>query len=169
MRKLLPLCMLAILTFVSCVKNNQASCNYTTTTIIAPDAEQQAMQDSLSAHNITASMNPEGFFYTINSQGSAQSISNLCTTVSVEYKAGFFNGKIFDSTATGTVANFQLGAVIPGWQKGVPLVGKGGSITLYIPPSLGYAANNIINTNTGDTIIPANSYLVFNVHLVDFQ
>ena len=37
-----------------------------------------------------------------------------------------FNGKSFDST-TSPVA-FVLGQVIDGWKKGIPLIGKGGSM-----------------------------------------
>jgi FKBP-type peptidyl-prolyl cis-trans isomerase FkpA len=167
MRKLLTVSVLAIFILGSCVKND-VKCNYTDSTVVAPQSEQQALQDSLTAHGISASMHPSGFFYTINSQGSGQAVSNLCTTVTVDYKGGFFNGAIFDSSSIGNPASFQLGGVVVGWQKGVPLISKGGDITLYIPPSLAYGPN-AIKDNNGNTVIPANSYLVFNIHLIDVQ
>ena len=70
------------------------------------------------------------------------------------------NNVKFDENLTGTT--FALGGLILGWQKGIPLIQKGGSINLYIPPSLGYGANA-----TGS--IPANSILVFTIQLVDFK
>lgn len=168
MRKLLTASVIAILILGGCIKKDN-KCNYSDSTIIVPDTEKQTLQDSLTAHGITAAVHASGFFYKINSQGSGQSVSNLCSTVSVEYKGEFFNGKIFDSTATGNIANFQLGRVIPGWQKGVPLVSKGGNITLYIPPSLAYGANPVKDNQTGVVIIPGNSYLVYKILIVDIQ
>ena len=176
MRKILTLSVLAAIVFGSCAKNDQ-KCDFTDSTVVAPTAEQSAVKDSLTAHGITnATLNPMGFYYTINSQGSGKYISNLCTTISAAYKGSFFNGKIFDSTATGNVANFQLGQVIPGWQKGMPLINQGGNIILYIPPSLGYGPNPVKDSNgnpvlnsDGSYLIPGNSILVFNVTLVAVQ
>ena len=168
MRKILTLSVISIFILTSCLKK-ESTCNYSDSTTVAPATEQQALADSLSAHGITASLHPAGFYYKINSQGSGSSVANLCTTLSIEYKGGFFNGKIFDSTVTNQPVDLELGGVITGWQKGVPLVNSGGDITLYIPPSLAYGRNPIVNQSTGETIIPANSYLVFNVHVVNVQ
>jgi FKBP-type peptidyl-prolyl cis-trans isomerase FkpA len=70
------------------------------------------------------------------------------------------NGTQFDANTTGT--SFALGQLIVGWQKGIPLSKKGGTINLYIPPSLGYGPNQA-------GIIPPNSNLVFTIQLMDFQ
>jgi FKBP-type peptidyl-prolyl cis-trans isomerase FkpA len=168
MRKIMTLSAFAVLILASCVKND-SKCSFTDSTIVAPTTEQNTLKDSLTAHGITtATLHPSGFYYTINSQGNGKFISNLCTYISAAYKGSFFNGKIFDSTATGTAANFQLGQVIPGWQKGMPLISQGGNITLYIPPSLAYGPNDAKDIN-GNVVIPGNSYLVFTVNLVAVQ
>ena len=151
-----------------CIKNDN-KCGYSDNTIIAPAAEKQALQDSLAAYGITASMDPSGFYYTISNQGMGPTVTNLCTVVSAQYKGGFFNGNTFDTTQTGEVRSFELGRVIAGWQKGLPLINKGGDITLYIPPSLGYGAGPVQDQSTGAIVIPGNSYLVFKIHVVDFQ
>lgn len=168
MKKLFAALVIVLFVLGSCIKNDR-KCSFSDSTLIAPDTEQAALQDSLTAHGYSASLHPSGFYYTINSQGSGKFISNLCSVVSVEYKASFFNGKIFDSTKTGDVANFVLGRVIQGWQKGMSLISQGGNITLYIPPSLGYGPSPVTDQNTGIVLIPENSYLIFNVHLVDVQ
>jgi FKBP-type peptidyl-prolyl cis-trans isomerase FkpA len=168
MRKIVSVSVVAIFILASCLKK-ESTCNYSDSTVVAPEAEQEALADSLSAHGITASLHPAGFYYKINSQGSGSSVANLCTTLSVEYKGGFFNGKVFDSTLANEPVNLELGGVITGWQKGVPLVNSDGDITLYVPPSLAYGPNPVINQSTRETIIPANSYLVFNIHVVDIQ
>ena len=126
--------------WLGCIKKD-TKCAYNNSNTIAPDSEIQSLKDSLDTAGITASQHPSGFFYNITGNGTGAGITNLCSIVTVTYKGSFFNGHIFDSTATGKVATFQLGQVIVGWQKGVPLISKGGDITLYIPPSLAYGPN----------------------------
>lgn len=154
----------------SCAKDSASSdCGFTKSSVIAPISEQQTLQDSLTAHNIQAIEDSSGFFYSINQPGSGAEVRDLCSTIVTYYTGSFFNGNIFDSTTTGNPAIFQLGQVLAGWQKGIPHVAQGGDITLYIPPSLGYGATPRINSLTGDTIIPANSYLVFHVQVLGIQ
>ena len=153
----------------SCSKKDSA-CGIPDSTIMAPSTEISALNDSLIAHGITnASLHPSGFYYKIVSPGTGNIVPNLCATITTTYRGGFFNGNGFDSTQTGNQAAFTLGQVIPGWQKGIPLVKAGGTINLYIPPSLGYGANPVKNPITGATIIPAGSYLVFNVSVISIQ
>jgi len=158
---------IALIVFASCSKKVN-SCGYSTSTIIAPSSEQEALHDSLTAHGIDATLDPSGFFYNINQAGSGPSATNLCSTVSVFYRGGFLNGHGFDSTSTGAPAVFQLGQVIPGWQKGLPLVAKGGDITLYIPPSLAYGST-VVKDTSGNVVIPAHTNLVFHVLIADVQ
>ena len=66
------------------------------------------------------------------------------------------------------MATFQLGQVIVGWQKGLPLISKGGDITLYIPPTLGLWSQQVQDSH-GNVVIPGNSYLIFNINMVDIQ
>lgn len=57
MKKLFALPLVALLFFTSCKKNNATgniACNKTPSTIVAPAAEQLALQDSLTAHGIHA-------------------------------------------------------------------------------------------------------------------
>lgn len=156
-----------LIVLASCSKKVN-SCGYSTSNVIAPTSEQEALHDSLTAHGIDATLDPSGFFYNINQAGSGPSATNLCSTVSVFYRGGFLNGSGFDSTSTGTPAVFQLGQVIPGWQKALPLVAKGGDITIYIPPSLAYGPTPV-KDNSGNVVIPANSNLVFHVLIADVQ
>jgi FKBP-type peptidyl-prolyl cis-trans isomerase FkpA len=166
-KRLLPGLLVASIVFASCVKNNK--CAYTGSTIKAPDTEVQALKDSLFNHGITsATLDPSGFYYKIINTGSGTFISNLCSTVSVSYKGTYFNGTTLDSTAANQLATFQLGQVIVGWQKGLPLISKGGEIALYIPPTLAYGPNPITD-NSGNILVPGNSYLEFDINLVDIQ
>ena len=169
MRQLLFILSLITLLFLaSCKKNTTTSCGYTVSTFVAPTSEQQALHDSLTAHGINATLNPSGFYYNINAAGSGPLATSLCSTFSVFYKGEFLNGQVFDSSKNGVPVIFNLGQVIEGWQKGLPLVSKGGDITLYIPPSLGYGSNNVTDSS-GHVVIPANSNLVFRVVVADLQ
>ena len=170
MKHLFALFLILILFLESCKKNTTpASCTYTASTIVAPASEQNALHDSLVAHGLNATLAPSGFYYSINSAGSGLSPTTLCSVVSVYYREGFFNGNGFDSTAPQFPAVFQIGQVIPAWQKALPLIAKSGDMELYIPPSLGYGQKPVTDSRTGKVIIPANSYLVFHVQIADVQ
>ena len=74
-------------------------------------------------------------------------------------------GKKFDSSRDGARPfSFVLGAgeVISGWDVGVAGMKVGGRRTLILPPEAGYGAE-------GDDTIPANSWLIFDVELLDVR
>jgi FKBP-type peptidyl-prolyl cis-trans isomerase FkpA len=85
--------------------------------------------------------------------------------VTTGYIGKFTSGSVFDQQTSFT---YQLGSLIEGWKKGLPLIGKSGSITLYIPPSLGYGAVDV-KDGQGHVVIPANSILIFDIDLIDVQ
>lgn len=168
MKKIFSFLVLSMILFSSCMKNDN-KCNFSDRSLVVPPTELKGLEDSLVAHNITnAIKDPNGFYYTIGNVGTGKSVSNLCSVIYVSYKGKFFNGSIFDATPSGQLANFQLGEVIEGWRKGIPLIKGGGDITLYIPPTLGYGAIDRTDGN-GNIAIPKNSYLVFEVHVESIQ
>ena len=167
MKKIFCGLILSSVLIAGCIKSD-TKCPYNDSKAIAPTAEIDSLQKVLTDSGIIASQHPSGFFYKISNTGTGTGITNLCSNVTVTYKGSYFNGHVFDSTATGNVATFQLGQVIVGWQKGLPLISKGGDITLYIPPTLAYGPNPI-RDNQGNVIVPGNSYLVFDIHIVDIQ
>lgn len=166
-KKILSGLILFCVVITGCIKND-TKCRYVDSKVIAPTTEIDSLQKVLADSGITASQHPSGFFYKISGAGTGTGITNLCSNATVTYKGSYFNGQVFDSTATGNVATFQLGQVIVGWQMGLPLVSKGGDITLYVPPSLAYGPNPVRDTQ-GNVLLPGNSYLIFNIHVVDIQ
>lgn len=73
------------------------------------------------------------------------------------------NGQIFDSNINKAPFTFRLGvgAVIKGWDVGVEGMRVGDKRRLTIPPQMGYGAKG------APSKIPPNSWLVFDVELID--
>ncbi|MCS6904158.1 MAG: FKBP-type peptidyl-prolyl cis-trans isomerase [Bacteroidia bacterium] len=85
--------------------------------------------------------------------------------VSVHYHGVLTDGKKFDSSFDrGTPIEFPLGKgyVIKGWDEGLQLLNEGSKAVFIIPPQLAYGSNERPN-------IPANSTLIFHVHLVQVK
>jgi FKBP-type peptidyl-prolyl cis-trans isomerase FkpA len=134
----------------NCVSNN---------TGVPTAAEVASLQSFITSNSITATQHPDGFFYRIITQGTGAT-PNLASTVTFKYTGTLTTGAIFDQNTTG--ATFVLSQLILGFRKGLPLIQKGGSIILYLPPSLGYGCSS-----TGS--IPPGSNLIFSVELIDVQ
>ena len=165
MKKYLATAAIAVFFLSSCLKQD-SKCGYPDSNVTAPEDQVNNLDDSLAKYNITGAMtSPSGFMYKIIDPGNGPSVTNLCSKIEVNYKGMFFNGKVFDSTLKDAPAYFELGGVILGWQKGIPLIKQGGKINLYIPPSLGYGSKDRPDAN-GNVAIPGNSYLVFEVHVL---
>ncbi|MFZ6777654.1 FKBP-type peptidyl-prolyl cis-trans isomerase [Undibacterium sp. Ji83W] len=75
-------------------------------------------------------------------------------------------GTKFDSSVGQQAFSFSIGSgrVIKGWEQGVAGMKVGGKRTLIIPPELGYGA-----AGAGNGMIPPNSYLIFDIELLDVR
>jgi FKBP-type peptidyl-prolyl cis-trans isomerase len=102
----------------------------------------------------------EGMYIKIEEEGSSEK-PTVSNNVTIQYKGYLLDHTVFDQT-DGDTRTFPLGGLIAGWQIGIPYIGKGGKCKLIIPPHIGYGANAM-----GD--IPANSILVFDIELDDFN
>jgi len=86
-------------------------------------------------------------------------------TVVMHYRGTLEDGTQFDSSYDRDepfVTQIGTGAVIQGWDQGVPGMKVGGKRKLIIPPELGYG-----EADMGD--IPPNSTLIFEVELLEIQ
>jgi len=127
------------------------------------DADTTAIRAYIVKNNITATKHESGIFYQIITPGSGAVEYTPSTTVTANYSGRVLgNTATFDTTEGKAPVAFPLGGVITGWQIGVPLIQKGGTIRLVIPSYYGYG-----NRATGS--IPANSILDFNITLVDVK
>jgi FKBP-type peptidyl-prolyl cis-trans isomerase FkpA len=161
MKKIVLILSLAMLVLGGwqCSKNDNSAC-----TPVSVSSEDPAMQAYIAAKGITATKDPSGMYYQVESAGSG-SQPTINSKVAVKYAGYLLNGSKFDELATPVPDPnnwWSLGGLIVGWQIGIPKIARGGKIKLIIPSSLAYGCSAIGS-------IPANSVLVFDVELVDFN
>jgi FKBP-type peptidyl-prolyl cis-trans isomerase len=126
--------------------------------------EIATIEKMLKDKNITAQKTKNGVFVKIDNAGDPTLKVDSGKQVSVIYKGTLTNGKVFDSTAKGTTPYaFVIGtrSVIPGWDEGLRLFGKGGKGKLYIPAMMAYGAQG------NPPVIPAYSSLFFDVEIAE--
>jgi FKBP-type peptidyl-prolyl cis-trans isomerase FkpA len=151
----------------SCSKSEGKQCAYAPPANIATSAEISYLQNYVTTNSIMATQHPSGVFYTVTHAGTG-SIPTVCSNITVKYTGSVLGGNVFDSQTSANGVKFVLGSVILGWQTVLPVLNTGGSITLYIPPSLAYGATPVYD-QYGHVVIPANSYLKFEIELLDVQ
>lgn len=141
---------LLIITLTNCKKDDDYK-----------ERDDLIINDYLKEENLTAQKTESGLYYIINTPGVFPKPSPD-SHVTVHYTGYLSNHKVFESTIGGDPVTFSLTDVIAGWQEGLQLFGVGGKGVLLIPSHLGY----------GSTImpgIPANSVLIFEVHLIKVE
>lgn len=128
---------------------------------LASDASiEEYLSDSIPATELLEDNDPTGLYYIIEEAGDSVQ-PDLTNSVTVFYTGMTTNGEIFDQTGT-SPRTFLLGNLIRGWELGLPLIGQGGKIRLFVPSRLAYGASQ-----AGD--ICPNSDLIFDVELVSVQ
>ena len=126
--------------------------------------EEQSKTDNaiilkyIADHKLNASSTNSGIYYVVNKIGNG-TYPNSNSQVKVAYKGYFTDGSVFDQSAASGIT-FGLQNVIKGWTEGIPYFKKGGTGKLLIPSALAYGPN-------GTNGIPANSVLIFDIHLID--
>jgi len=85
-------------------------------------------------NNLNGTFTASGLYYVIREAGTGGH-PGVSSNITVSYKGYYLSGTIFDQN---DYATFKLSSLIKGWQEGIPLIGKGGDITLLIPSDLAY-------------------------------
>jgi len=107
----------------------------------------------------------DGIFQKVLKQGSGLP-PDKGQKVSVNYKGSFLDGTVFDqSSLHGGPFQFSVGTgqIIAGWDKVVATMKKGEKRLVVLPPELAYGSRG------AGGVIPPNSYLVFEIEVVDIQ
>lgn len=140
------------LSLAGCIKEDQAC------TPVNPVLEEERISAFGRANGLSLIKHHTGIYYQVTSSGYGAS-PNINSKVTVGYVGKFLDGYLFDQNSG--ITN-HLKQFIEGWQIGLPLIKKGGTITLLIPSAYAYGCTTYGN-------IPPNSVLYFEVTLVDVQ
>lgn len=123
------------------------------------------------------SLAPQGYGLTVLEEGEGPTPS-ADDVIFVNYTGKLADGTVFDQSQPLPIPvegifpdgnPLPLGNMIPGFTEGAMEMQKGGRYELRIPASKGYGAEARTNPQTGETIIPANSDLIFEVEMIDFM
>jgi len=80
----------------------------------------------------------------------------------IEYRGSLLNGTQFDASKPGQPVALPIGQVVPGFAEAMMLMPRGAKYRVWIPPRMGYGEQD-------NGPIPANSVLVFEITMRDFQ
>ena len=105
-----------------------------------------------------------GVCYIIDTLGTGNALFTPSTQITVGYTSrqlqkGGVIGPVFATTDI-FHPTYTLGAVIKGWQLGIPKIKQGGTVTLYVPSRYAYGPYTQPQLN-----LPANAILIFNITL----
>ena len=128
-------------------------------------SQRQADIAKISADYPNTQITPSGIRYIILKEGSGGKPARG-RNVSVHYSGRLLNGTVFDdSSLRGQPLEFQAGTgrVIPGWDETVMDMRVGEKRLVIIPPELAYGDREVSG------VIPANSFLIFEMELVSIR
>lgn len=125
------------------------------------EKDEKIINEYLQKQNLTSQKTSSGLHYIIDVPGNLPK-PTASSTVTVHYKGYLTSGKVFDNTEGEDPLTFSLTHVIEGWREGLQFFGVGGKGMLLIPSYLGYG-------NTVMPGIPANSVLIFDIHLINVE
>ena len=120
--------------------------------------DQNIIEQYVKENNLDGEFTPSGLYYVIYDSGTVAK-PTVNSLVTVKYNGYYTDGESLDE---GTIKNYPLSSLIPGWKEGIPLIGKGGTEKLIIPSHLGYG-----HVPQGD--VRPDAVLIFDVQLIDFS
>ncbi len=105
---------------------------------------------------------PEGLQYKVVRSGPNGGMHpTRADEVKVHYEGKLIDGTVFDSSyERGAPASFPLGGLVPAWVIALQRMKAGDEWMLYVPPALGYGAQD-------KGPIPGNSVMIFRIELID--
>jgi FKBP-type peptidyl-prolyl cis-trans isomerase FkpA len=156
---LFVLSVIAISAYFACSKSAPQTPSCTAT----PPADDSSALVKFAGDTIPLTKDTSGLYYHIIDSGSATNKPQNINRLEVTYVARTIPGNItFDSAVNSTLNNAVLGDLIEGWQIGLPKIGVGGHIQLFIPSAYAWGC-------TGYGPVPANTPVFFDIQLIAMQ
>jgi len=157
--KLMVVALVPVLGLTACEKKSDAAPASTYT--LTPESNAKFLADFAKRPGVVKL--PDGLMYRVLKAGTGPQVQKDSDVVTVYYKGSLISGKVFDQTKPEEPAQFQAGALIPGWVEALKLMKTGDTWEIALPPELGYGADG-----AGDAI-PPNQALVFTMSLVKVE
>jgi FKBP-type peptidyl-prolyl cis-trans isomerase FkpA len=149
------LTVIAISAYFACSKAAPQTPSCTAT----PVADDSSALVKFAGDSIPLTKDTSGLYYHIIDSGSGPKPQNI-NRLEVTYVARIIpTNVIFDSASNSTLNNSVLGDLIYGWQVGLPKIGVGGHIQLFIPSAFAWGC-------TGYGPVPANAPVFFDIQLI---
>ncbi len=128
--------------------------------------EENALLNFAIDNGLPVQRHPSGFFYHVLQAGDGPRLE-WGDYVRANYRGSYLDGSVFDSSyKRGKPIEFYIGNMIPVWNQGLQLLAPGGSMILLCPSELGYGPDGLLSP-AGDTIVPADQVLVFEVEVLE--
>jgi FKBP-type peptidyl-prolyl cis-trans isomerase len=157
--KILALVLLPLAALTACEKKSDAatSASYD----ITADSNKRFLADYAARPGVTKL--PDGLMYRVIKAGNGPQVQKNSDVVTVYYKGALINGNVFDQTKPEEPAQFQAGALIPGWVEALKIMKTGDTWEIVVPADLGYGSDG-----AGDAI-PPDQTLVFTMALAKVE
>jgi FKBP-type peptidyl-prolyl cis-trans isomerase len=127
---------------------------------MTPESNAKFLADYATKKGVTKL--PDGLMYRVIKAGTGPTVLRDTDVVTVYYKVMLISGKVIDQTKEDP-AQFQAGALIPGWVEVLKKMKTGDSWEIVLPSDLGYGADG-----HGDAI-PPDQTLIFTMTLVKVE
>jgi FKBP-type peptidyl-prolyl cis-trans isomerase len=157
--KILALVLMPVAALTACEKKSDAATSSSYDT--SADANKRFLADYAARSGVTKL--PDGLMYRVIKAGTGPQVQKTSDVVTVYYKGALITGKVFDQTKPEEPAQFQSGALIPGWVEALKLMKTGDTWEIVVPADLGYGADG-----AGDAI-PPDQTLVFTMTLAKVE
>ncbi|MCX2474132.1 FKBP-type peptidyl-prolyl cis-trans isomerase [Pedobacter sp. MC2016-05] len=125
--------------------------------------QKQALLDDnrittfLTSKGLTATKDPSGIYYIVNTLGTGEAVNGIGSTVNVKYTGRTLDGAVFDSSADGI--SLPLSGLVSGWQVMIPKFKVGTKFRMILPSAYGYG-------RSGNNAISPNMSLDFDIEIV---
>lgn len=149
---------IAVTGYFACSKSTPQSS--VPTCMATPPAQDSSALIKFAGDTIPLTKDTSGLYFHIIDSGSASLKPQSFNRLVVTYVARIIPTNVtFDSAVNSDLNSTVLGDLIEGWQIGLPKIGVGGHIQLFIPSALAWGC-------TGAGTVPADAPVFFDIQLV---
>jgi FKBP-type peptidyl-prolyl cis-trans isomerase FkpA len=123
------------------------------------DDFDQQIKSYMKKNELKMTRSTSGLYYRFDEEGEGRKVKYQDSIV-VVYKGKLLSGQVFDEQEE--PITFAVKDMIGGWKEALLMMKKGSSISIIVPPQLGYGSHDLDD-------IPPHSILWFNLSVLDIK